>query len=63
MDVAISVVKDVIKWRMGKKIISVYNISPYGKDMKSNSHLYCLLTEGEFKRNGTWVDGYRILPL
>jgi len=52
MDVAIRVVKDVIKWRMGKKIISVYSSSPYGKDMKSNSHLHCLLTEGGFKRNG-----------
>jgi hypothetical protein len=29
MGVAISVVKDVIKWKMGKEIISVYSSSPY----------------------------------
>jgi len=58
MDVAISVVKDVIRWRMGEKITPglIVVLHTYGKDMKRNPHLHCLLTEGGFERDGTWVD-------
>ena len=58
MDIAIKVVKDVIKWKMGKEIIPglIVVLHTYGKDMKFNPHLHCLLTEGGFKRDGTWVD-------
>ena len=58
MDVAIKVVKDVIKWKMGKEITPglIVILHTYGKDIKHNPHLHCLLTEGGFKRDGTWVD-------
>lgn len=58
MDCAIATLADV----MGRKLR--YKASPgaivvlhtYGKDMKFNPHLHCLVTEGGFKRNGMWVD-------
>ena len=58
MDVAIKVVKDVIKWTMGKYITPglIVVLHTYGKDMKFNPHLHCLLTEGGFKQDGTWTD-------
>ena len=56
MDVAIKVVKDVIKWKMEKHITPglIVVLHTYGKDMKFNPHLHCLLTE--VKQDGTWID-------
>ena len=58
MDCAISTVSDVIKKKLRYKatpgIMAV--IHTYGKDMKFNCHLHCLVTEGGFKQNGMWVD-------
>jgi Putative transposase. len=48
MDVAVKVVKDVIKWKMVKEITPglIVILHTFGKDIKHNPHLHCLLTEG-----------------
>jgi len=58
MDCAIRTVSDVIEWRLNYKAIPgiVVVLHTYGKDMKFNPHLHCLVTEGGFKNNGIWVD-------
>lgn len=58
MDCAIRTVSDVIEWRLNYKAIPgiVVVLHTYGKDMKFNPHLHCLVTEGGFKNNGMWVD-------
>ncbi|MDY6966510.1 MAG: transposase, partial [Halobacteriota archaeon] len=58
MDCAIYMISDVMKWKLKHKatpgMIAV--LHTYGRDMKFNPHLHCLVTEGGFKRNGEWVD-------
>jgi len=58
MDCAIVTVSDVIKWKLNYKAVPgiVVVLHTYGKDMKFNPHLHCLVTEGGFKNNGMWVD-------
>ena len=58
MDCAISAVSDVIEEKLNYKAMPgiIVVIHTYGKDMKFNCHLHCLVTEGGFKRNGMWVD-------
>jgi len=58
MDCAIVMVSDVIKWKLNYKAVPgiVVVLHTYGKDMKFNPHLHCLVTEGGFKNNGMWVD-------
>ena len=58
MDCAIRTVSDVIEWRLNYKATPgiVVVLHTYGKDMKFNPHLHCLVTEGGFKNNGIWVD-------
>lgn len=58
MDCAICTVSDVIEWRLNYKAIPgiIVVLHTYGKDMKFNPHLHCLVTEGGFKNNGIWVD-------
>jgi len=58
MDCAIRTVSDVIEWRLNYKATPgiVVVLHTYGKDMKFNPHLHCLVTEGGFKKNGIWVD-------
>ena len=58
MDYAICSVSDIIEWRLNYKDIPgiVVVLHTYGKDMKLNPHLYCLVTESGFKNNGMWVD-------
>jgi len=58
MDCAIRTVSDVIEWRLNYKAKPgiVVVLHTYGKDMKFNPHLHCLVTEGGFKNNGIWVN-------
>lgn len=58
MDCAICTVSDVIGWRLNYKAVPgiIVVLHTYGKDMKFNPHLHCLVTEGGFKKNGIWVD-------
>ena len=58
MDCAIRTVSDVMEWRLNHKAVPgiVVVLHTYGKDMKFNPHLHCLVTEGGFKSNGMWVD-------
>jgi len=61
MDCAIKTLGDVLCWRL-KSVATpgvVVVLHTFGKDMKFNPHLHCLVTEGGFKKNGTWVQlGY-----
>lgn len=58
MDCAINTISDVVEWKLNYKatpgVIAV--LHTYGKDMKFNPHLHCLVTEGGFRKNGKWVD-------
>ena len=58
MDCAITTIADVMERKLKYKAIpgAIVVLHTYGKDMKHNSHLHCLVTEGGFKRNGIWVD-------
>ena len=58
MDCAIATLADVMERKLRYKAIpgAIVVLHTYGKDMKHNSHLHCLVTEGGFKRNGMWVD-------
>jgi hypothetical protein len=58
MDCAIVTVSDVIKWKLNYEAVPgiIVVLHTYGKDMKFNPHLHCLVTEGGFKNNGMWVD-------
>ena len=58
MDCAINTVSDVLEWKLNYKAIPgvIVVLHTYGKDMKFNPHLHCLVTEGGFKNNGMWVD-------
>ena len=58
MDCAITTIADVMERKLRYKAIpgAIVVLHTYGKDMKHNSHLHCLVTEGGFKRNGMWVD-------
>ena len=58
MDCAIATIADVMERKLKYKAVpgAVVVLHTYGKDMKHNSHLHCLVTEGGFKRNGIWVD-------
>ena len=58
MDCAINTVSDVLEWRLNYKAVPgvIVVLHTYGKDMKFNPHLHCLVTEGGFKNNGMWVD-------
>jgi ribosomal protein L32 len=57
MDSAITAIANVMEWKLHHKatpgIIAV--LHTYGKDLKFNPHLHCLVTEGGFN-NGEWVD-------
>lgn len=58
MDCAITTIADVMERKLRYKATpgAIVVLHTYGKDMKHNSHLHCLVTEGGFKRNGIWVD-------
>jgi hypothetical protein len=58
MDCAISTISNVMEWKLNHKAIPgiVVVVHTYGKDMKFNPHLHCLVTEGGFKTNGIWVN-------
>ena len=58
MDCAITTLADVMERKLNYKAIpgAIVIVHTYGKDMKHNSHLHCLVTEGGFKNNGIWVD-------
>ena len=58
MDCAINTLADVVEWKLNYKAIPgvIAVLHTYGKDMKFNPHLHCLVTEGGFKKNGVWVD-------
>ena len=58
MDCAITAISHVMEWKLNYKAVPgiVVVLHTYGKDMKFNPHLHCLVTEGGFKGNGTWVD-------
>jgi len=58
MDAAIAAVSYVIEWILNYEAVPglVVVLHTYGKDMKFNPHLHCLVTEGGFKGNGMWVD-------
>jgi len=58
MDCAIAAITYVMAWKLNYIAVPgiVVVLHTYGKDMKFNPHLHCLVTEGGFKGNGTWVD-------
>lgn len=58
MDCAILAIAQVMKWTLGKEVTPgvIAVLHTYGKDMKWNPHVHALVTEGGFKRDGTWVD-------
>lgn len=58
MDCAITAISNVMEWKLKFKAVPgiVVVLHTYGKDMKFNPHLHCLVTEGGFKNNGMWVD-------
>ena len=57
MDCAIKTISDVMLWKLGKKVLPgiVVVLHTYGADLKFYPHLHCLVTEGGFKNNGSWV--------
>ncbi len=58
MDLAITAIADVVERKLHYKAVPgvIAALHTYGKDMKFNPHLHCLVTEGGFKPNGEWVD-------
>ena len=58
MDCAITTISDVMEGKLNYKATPgvIVAIHTYGRDMKFNPHLHCLVTEGGFKKNGEWVD-------
>jgi len=58
MDCAITAISNVMEWKLNYRAVPgiVVVLHTYGKDMKFNPHLHCLVTEGGFKNNGMWVD-------
>lgn len=58
MDCAINTVSDVLEWKLRYKATPgvIVVLHTYGRDMKFNPHLHCLVTEGGFRKNGGWVD-------
>jgi hypothetical protein len=57
MDCAITAISNVMEWKLNYRAVPgiVVVLHTYGKDMKFNPHLHCLVTEGGFKNNGIWV--------
>ena len=57
MDCSIKVISHTMKWSRNKEmkpgIVAV--IHTFGRDMKFNPHIHCLVTEGGFRKNGEWV--------
>lgn len=58
MDCAIDAISDMMSWTLDKKLTPgvIVIIHSYGKDMKFNPHIHCLVTEGGFQYNGEWVN-------
>lgn len=58
MDCAIDAISDMVSWTLDREVTLgvVVVIHSYGKDMKFNPHIHCLVTEGGFSYNGEWVD-------
>lgn len=58
MDCAITTISNVMEWKLNYRAVPgiVVVLHTYGKDMKFNPHLHCLVTEGGFKNNGIWVN-------
>lgn len=58
MDCAIITISDVMKWKLHNNAIPgiIVVLHTYGRDMKFNPHLHCLVTEGGFKSNGVWIN-------
>lgn len=58
MDCAIKAVTKMMKKKLGKEVMPgiVAVLHTFGKDMKFNTHVHCLVTEGGIKPNGEWAD-------
>lgn len=58
MDCAIDAISDMMSWTLDRRVTPgvIVIIHSYGKDMKFNPHIHCLVTEGGFRYNGEWVD-------
>jgi hypothetical protein len=58
MDCSIKVTSYVLLKKLKKKAIPgvIAVIHTYGKDMKFNPHIHCLVTEGGFKKDREWVN-------
>lgn len=58
MDCAITAISDMLSWTLDRRVTPgvVVVIHTYGKDMKFNPHIHCLVTEGGFRYNSEWVE-------
>lgn len=58
MDGAVVTVGGVMGRKLGAGVVPgvIVVLHTYGKDLKFNPHLHCLVTEGGFKKNGCWAD-------
>jgi ribosomal protein L37AE/L43A len=58
MDCSIKVTSYVLKQKLKKQAVPgvIAVVHTYGKDMKFNPHVHCLVTEGGFKKDGEWVN-------
>lgn len=58
MDCCIKAVEKTMRNKMGRNVKPgiVAVLHTYGKDLKFNPHVHCLVTEGGAKINGEWVD-------
>ena len=58
IDCCIRAVAKMFMQKMGKNIKPgvVAVLHTFGKDMKFNAHVHCLVTEGGMQENGAWID-------
>ena len=56
MDSSIGAISTLMKWQLGQDVRPgiVAVLHTYGNDLKSNSHVHCLVTEGGFTPKGKW---------